>query len=193
MLERVTFSHGTFLYLCVARRELITGPRRADARYSRRRHGRLCRAKAKAAYDANFARTMNGGMADYERLVSAMKVRADERPPFYFIRHCTHTRHFTQATSFPKAVHVYQAVSRTYKYKVPRERAECVFRYKNIPSKKDEIFSSIQGREVLEIGMGTGPNMRYYKGLDVVGLEPNEEMSVYSKQVCSTQSATSHL
>ena len=92
VLERVTFSHGTFLYLCVARRELITGLGALTPGIAGGDMDDSVGAKAKAAYDANFARTMNGGMADYERKVSAMKVRADERPPFLFYQALhTHT------------------------------------------------------------------------------------------------------
>ena len=45
---------------------------------------------------------------------------------------------------------------------------------------KDELFSKIVGEDILEIGMGTGPNMRYYEGLRVVGVEPNAQSFQYA-------------
>ena len=73
--------------------------------------------RAREAYDASFARTMEGGMADYETKMRAVK---------------------------------------------------------------DELFSKIVGEDILEIGMGTGPNMRYYEGLRVVGVEPNAQSFQYA-------------
>ena len=73
--------------------------------------------RAREAYDANFARTMEGGMADYETKMRAVK---------------------------------------------------------------DELFSKVVGEDILEIGMGTGPNMRYYEGLRVVGVEPNAQSFEYA-------------
>jgi len=58
------------------------------------------------SYDANFAKTMDSGMKDYEQNMAAVKT---------------------------------------------------------------ELFSHIVGDTVLEIGLGNGPNMRYFSGLHVMG------------------------
>lgn len=51
---------------------------------------------------------------------------------------------------------------------------------------KSELFSNLRGkaRNVLEIGIGTGPNLRYYagdNGVQVIGVDPNRKMEKYAK------------
>ncbi|GMN41882.1 hypothetical protein TIFTF001_011104 [Ficus carica] len=51
---------------------------------------------------------------------------------------------------------------------------------------KSELFANLKGkaRKVLEIGIGTGPNLRYYAGNDgfqVFGVDPNRKMEKYAK------------
>eukprot|EP00740_Mantoniella_antarctica_P003209 CAMPEP_0181365448 /NCGR_PEP_ID=MMETSP1106-20121128/10072_1 /TAXON_ID=81844 /ORGANISM="Mantoniella antarctica, Strain SL-175" /LENGTH=328 /DNA_ID=CAMNT_0023480523 /DNA_START=204 /DNA_END=1190 /DNA_ORIENTATION=- len=69
------------------------------------------------SYDANFAKTMDSGMKDYEQNMAAVKT---------------------------------------------------------------ELFSHIVGDTVLEIGLGNGPNMRYFSGLHVMGVEPNAQSFEYA-------------
>ncbi|XP_075485882.1 uncharacterized protein LOC142525463 [Primulina tabacum] len=50
---------------------------------------------------------------------------------------------------------------------------------------KSQIFSSLRGKanKILEIGIGTGPNFRYYAGnpgVDVFGIDPNKKMERYA-------------
>ena len=78
------------------------------------------RAKAREAYGDTFARTMEGGMADYETSIRAVK---------------------------------------------------------------DSLFARLDARgvrDVVEIGVGTGPNMRYYGGMRVTGVEPNAASHAYA-------------
>lgn len=51
---------------------------------------------------------------------------------------------------------------------------------------KSELFANLKGKvgKVLEIGIGTGPNLRYYagnNGLQVIGVDPNRKMERYAK------------
>ena len=75
--------------------------------------------KARAAYDASFARTMETGMADYELHMAMVK---------------------------------------------------------------RELFRDLAGKDVLEIGMNTGPNLRYMRDArSVIGVEPNAESFPYAR------------
>ena len=105
-----------------SRRELITGVVSGTGLNTARELEEAVSTKARTAYDQNFARTMENGMADYELHMRAVK---------------------------------------------------------------DELFGNLSKFHdprgtLVEIGMGTGPNMRYYEGLNVVGVEPNEESHVYA-------------
>ncbi|XP_073130716.1 uncharacterized protein [Henckelia pumila] len=51
---------------------------------------------------------------------------------------------------------------------------------------KSQLFSSLGGNadKILEIGIGTGPNIRYYAdnpGVDVFGIDPNKKMERYAQ------------
>lgn len=51
---------------------------------------------------------------------------------------------------------------------------------------KSELFANLRGKaqKVLEIGIGTGPNLRYYageNGVQVFGVDPNRKMERYAK------------
>ncbi|KAF4403037.1 hypothetical protein G4B88_010489 [Cannabis sativa] len=51
---------------------------------------------------------------------------------------------------------------------------------------KSELFANLRGKaeRVVEIGIGTGPNLRYYggdKGVQVFGVDPNKKMEKYAK------------
>ena len=106
------------------RRELITGVVSGTSLNTAREIEEAVSSKARSAYDQQFARTMEVGMADYE----------------------LHMR-----------------------------------------TVKDELFGNLAKFHdprgtLVEIGMGTGPNMRYYEGLNVVGVEPNEESHSYAHE-----------
>ncbi|XP_026379332.1 uncharacterized protein LOC113273989 isoform X4 [Papaver somniferum] len=51
---------------------------------------------------------------------------------------------------------------------------------------KEKLFSSLRGRkckDVLELGIGTGPNLKYYAGdvgVHVYGVDPNKKMEKYA-------------
>ncbi|KAG9451347.1 hypothetical protein H6P81_011312 [Aristolochia fimbriata] len=56
---------------------------------------------------------------------------------------------------------------------------------KEVAGYMTELFSHLKGEDlkVLELGIGTGPNLKYYaggSGLTVVGLDPNEQMAKYA-------------
>lgn len=56
---------------------------------------------------------------------------------------------------------------------------------------KAELFANLKGKaqKVLEIGIGTGPNLRYYAGNDgvqVFGVDPNRKMEKYAKAAAAT-------
>ena len=58
--------------------------------------------------------------------------------------------------------------------------------FPQIAGYKSELFSKLRGkaRKVLEIGVGTGPNMSYYAGekdVQIYGLDPNEKMEKYAQ------------
>ncbi len=106
------------------RRELITGVVSGTSLNNAREIEEAVSSKARSAYDQQFARTMEVGMADYE----------------------LHMR-----------------------------------------TVKDELFGNLAKFHdprgtLVEIGMGTGPNMRYYEGLNVVGVEPNEDSHSYAHE-----------
>ncbi|KAL2349227.1 hypothetical protein Fmac_003227 [Flemingia macrophylla] len=51
---------------------------------------------------------------------------------------------------------------------------------------KSEIFSNLKGKglRILEIGIGTGPNLSYYgtdSDVEVVGIDPNPKMEKYAR------------
>ncbi|CAN8070563.1 unnamed protein product [Agarophyton chilense] len=53
-----------------------------------------------------------------------------------------------------------------------------------ITEKKKELFGMIdEGSTVVDVGMGTGPNIRYMpKNVNLIGIEPNEFMWPYSQE-----------
>lgn len=106
--------------LC-GRRELITGVLSGAVAPTTPSGGDdALRAKAREAYGDTFARTMEGGMADYETSIRAVK---------------------------------------------------------------DSLFARLDARgvrDVVEIGVGTGPNMRYYGDMRVTGVEPNAASHAYA-------------
>ncbi|KAL9266443.1 Thiol S-methyltransferase TMT1B-like protein [Drosera capensis] len=55
-----------------------------------------------------------------------------------------------------------------------------------IASYKSKLFSAVRGKasEILEIGIGTGPNLKYYAGnggVRVFGVDPNRKMEKYAR------------
>lgn len=51
---------------------------------------------------------------------------------------------------------------------------------------KSQLFSNLKGKaqKVLEIGIGTGPNLKYYAGgsdVRVFGVDPNRKMEKYAQ------------
>lgn len=51
---------------------------------------------------------------------------------------------------------------------------------------KSQIFSNLRGKaqKILEIGIGTGPNLSYYASnsdVQVVGIDPNQKMEKYAR------------
>ncbi|KAF7809105.1 methyltransferase-like protein 7A [Senna tora] len=52
---------------------------------------------------------------------------------------------------------------------------------------KSQIFSNLRGKaqKILEIGIGTGPNLRYYASdssdVEVIGIDPNQKMEKYAR------------
>ncbi len=51
---------------------------------------------------------------------------------------------------------------------------------------KSQLFSNLKGKaqKVLEIGIGTGPNLKYYAGeadVQVFGMDPNRKMEKYAQ------------
>ena len=101
------------------RRDLITGLVTSATSAKSQDASAELSSKARAAYDASFARTMETGMADYEL-------------------------HMTMV--------------------------------------KRELFRDLAGKDVLEIGMNTGPNLRYMRDArSVIGVEPNAESFPYAR------------
>jgi len=55
----------------------------------------------------------------------------------------------------------------------------------NIEQRKQALFATLDAgaKDVLELGIGTGPNLKYYRpGTRVVGVEPNEYMDEYARE-----------
>ena len=103
------------------RRDLFTGlvTSATSASWSSLKASAELSSKARAAYDASFARTMETGMADYELHMAMVK---------------------------------------------------------------RELFRDLAGKDVLEIGMNTGPNLRYMRDArSVIGIEPNAESFPYAR------------
>ena len=103
------------------RRDLITGlvTSATSAGGSRLDASAELSSKARTAYDASFARTMETGMADYELHMAMVK---------------------------------------------------------------RELFRDLAGKDVLEIGMNTGPNLRYMRDArSVIGVEPNSQSFPYAR------------
>jgi len=55
-----------------------------------------------------------------------------------------------------------------------------------IASYKSQLFSKLRGEanEVLEVGIGTGPNLKYYvtdASMHVFGIDPNRKMEKYAR------------
>ncbi|KAE8783892.1 Methyltransferase-like protein 7B [Hordeum vulgare] len=56
---------------------------------------------------------------------------------------------------------------------------------------KSNLFSqlSVEGKNILELGVGTGPNLKYYAsadGLNVIGVDPNMYMEEYSRAAATS-------
>lgn len=56
---------------------------------------------------------------------------------------------------------------------------------------KSQIFSNLKGKgqRILEIGIGTGPNLNYYASgsdVEVVGIDPNPQMEKYARSSASS-------
>jgi len=57
---------------------------------------------------------------------------------------------------------------------------------------KSQIFSNLKGRKglrILEIGIGTGPNLSYYASgsdVEVIGIDPNPKMEKYVRSSASS-------
>ncbi|XP_042477567.1 methyltransferase-like protein 7B isoform X2 [Macadamia integrifolia] len=66
--------------------------------------------------------------------------------------------------------------------------AKCCGYYEGkVAGYKAEIFSRLKGRvnKVLELGIGSGPNLKYYAGdgdVHVYGIDPNEKMEKYAQE-----------
>lgn len=51
---------------------------------------------------------------------------------------------------------------------------------------KSQLFANLRGKtkEIVEIGIGTGPNIKYYgssTGTNVFGIDPNKKMEKYAQ------------
>uniref|UniRef100_M1BS04 S-adenosylmethionine-dependent methyltransferase n=1 Tax=Solanum tuberosum TaxID=4113 RepID=M1BS04_SOLTU len=58
-------------------------------------------------------------------------------------------------------------------------------------SYKSELFANLRGqaKQILEIGIGTGPNLKYYaseEGTSVYGVDPNRKMEKYAQAAAET-------
>ncbi|VAI60822.1 unnamed protein product [Triticum turgidum subsp. durum] len=56
---------------------------------------------------------------------------------------------------------------------------------------KSDLFSqlSVAGKNILELGVGTGPNLKYYAsadGVNVIGVDPNMYMEEYSRAAATS-------
>ncbi|XP_042479038.1 methyltransferase-like protein 7A [Macadamia integrifolia] len=66
--------------------------------------------------------------------------------------------------------------------------AKCMKAYEEeVAGYKAELFSRLRGRvnKVLELGIGTGPNLKYYAGdgdVHVYGVDPNQKMEKYAQE-----------
>ncbi|XP_043699118.1 methyltransferase-like protein 7B [Telopea speciosissima] len=66
--------------------------------------------------------------------------------------------------------------------------AKCLKAYEpEVAGYKAELFSRLRGRvnKVLELGIGTGPNLKYYAGdgdVHVYGVDPNKRMEKYATE-----------
>lgn len=58
-------------------------------------------------------------------------------------------------------------------------------RFCKIAGYKSQIFTDLRGNanKILELGIGTGPNLKYYasNGVNVIGVDPNQKMEKYAK------------
>ncbi|WVZ09973.1 hypothetical protein V8G54_014503 [Vigna mungo] len=75
------------------------------------------------------------------------------------------------------------------------ESYEAEFKFEAIACKvatyKSQIFSNLKGKgqRILEIGIGTGPNLNYYASgsdVEVVGIDPNPQMEKYARSSASS-------
>ncbi|KAG2376841.1 uncharacterized protein HKW66_Vig0174140 [Vigna angularis] len=75
------------------------------------------------------------------------------------------------------------------------ESYEAEFKFEAIACKvatyKSQIFSNLKGKglRILEIGIGTGPNLSYYASgsdVEVVGIDPNPKMEKYARSSASS-------
>ncbi|KAJ1696151.1 hypothetical protein LUZ63_004663 [Rhynchospora breviuscula] len=65
---------------------------------------------------------------------------------------------------------------------------------REISGYKEKLFSNLRGtstssKRVLELGVGTGPNFKYYannSGLSIVGVDPNKQMEKYARSSATT-------
>ena len=59
------------------------------------------------------------------------------------------------------------------------------FWFCKIAGYKSQIFAKLRdnSNKILELGIGTGPNLKYYasNGVDVVGVDPNQKMEKYAR------------
>lgn len=56
---------------------------------------------------------------------------------------------------------------------------------------KGKLFSNLKGtkKKVLELGVGTGPNFKYYvdnSDLSIIGVDPNKQMEKYARSSAAT-------
>lgn len=60
------------------------------------------------------------------------------------------------------------------------------FLFGQIADYKSQIFANLRGKaqKVLEIGIGAGPNLKYYgdEGMRVYGMDPNKKMEKYARE-----------
>ncbi|KAL0336411.1 UNVERIFIED_CONTAM: Methyltransferase-like protein 7A [Sesamum radiatum] len=63
---------------------------------------------------------------------------------------------------------------------------DSIFQDPTIAGYKSQLFANLRGKadRILEIGIGTGPNIKYYanhSGINVVGVDPNRKMEKYAQ------------
>ena len=61
------------------------------------------------------------------------------------------------------------------------------FLFGQIAVYKSQMFANLRGKsqKVLEIGIGAGPNLKYYagnEGMEVYGVDPNQKMEKYARE-----------